>query len=419
MIKKLLVYISLSIVSGSFLINELLAEESNQVTIKVWHSYTGDTIEDEVYSSAIVEFEKSHPHITVNSVRVPYAQLVQQFITAAQGGESPDLIRITSQELAKIGQVSINGMPILEDLRPHLTPMEKLLYEPISLQSMRFNNALYAIPASQSTLSLIYNKDLFDEKNISYPSDSWTLTDFLSAAKALTDDEIQGLALPFKVFIWWAPFHLGFGGSLFDENGQPSLGTEAGVQAMQWLLDLEHQHKIVAKGKGYDIENVKTSFIQSRIAMAVDGSWNWTNYRNNGLNIGQSLLPLVPSTGKRISPLLYYIGWSVAKQSTNKVEAVLLAQWLSSRPVQKKFAIEAFTLPTIQSLKMNSEILKRKSLSGFLRQVEFGTPAPTTNAMNLMIKPLETAVSLTYDNLLAPQAALHNADIEIQRLMEK
>ena len=42
-------------------------------------------------------------------------------MTAAQGGEAPDLMRLSSDQLGAIGEVRVDGFPLLEDLRPHLT----------------------------------------------------------------------------------------------------------------------------------------------------------------------------------------------------------------------------------------------------------------------------------------------------------
>ena len=47
---------------------------------------------------------------------------------------------------------------------------------------------LYGVPKYQGTLVLYYNKDLFDEYAVSYPTAAWTHDDYLAAMKELTKD---------------------------------------------------------------------------------------------------------------------------------------------------------------------------------------------------------------------------------------
>ena len=206
-------------------------------------------------------------------------------MTAAQGGQAPDLMRLSSDQLGAIGEVRVDGYPLLEDLRPHLTPQDRQQFEERALQAMRYGDALYGVPASQDCLSLIFNKALFDAQGLDYPDSSWNEQDLLQAAQTLTAQDVQGLAIPIKTAYWWFPIQEGFGGSLFDENGEPSLDSNGSSEAMRWMLDLELEHGVVATGT--QIEGMKNQFISSKAAMIFDGPWNWATYEASMLNIGQ------------------------------------------------------------------------------------------------------------------------------------
>ena len=281
---------------------------------------------------------------------------------------------------------------------------------------MRYGDALYGVPASQDCLSLIYNKALFDAQGLDYPDETWTEEDLLQAAKSLTRDDEQGLAIPIKTAYWWFPIQEGFGGSLFDEYGEPTLNSNGSSEAMQWMLDLELEHGVVATGT--QIEGMKNQFISSKAAMIFDGPWNWATYEASRLNIGQSLLPSVESTGERMSPLVTYKGWTVSKQSTNKIAATELALWLSSETVQKEFAIETYTMPTHVALESDSEINQDEVLAGFLQQTKEGTPAPTTRAMSLAYDPLSTAFEQAYSGIASTAEALSGANQQLNEQMD-
>ena len=320
------VFFLMILLSGCLGNGQQSVEESSRnddVVLDVWHTFAAESKEEEVFMNSVAEFESAHPNVTVDVTMVPFGNADQLFMTAAQGGQAPDLMRLSSDQLGAIGEVRVDGYPLLEDLRPHLTPQDRQQFEERALQAMRYGDALYGVPASQDCLSLIFNKALFDAQGLDYPDSSWTEQDLLQAAQTLTAQDVQGLAIPIKTAYWWFPIQEGFGGSLFDENGEPSLDSNGSSEAMRWMLDLELEHGVVATGT--QIEGMKNQFISSKAAMIFDGPWNWATYEASRLNIGQTLLPLVDSTGDRMSPLVTYKGWSVSKQSPNKVAAAELA----------------------------------------------------------------------------------------------
>ena len=409
------VFFLMILLSGCLGNGQQSVEESSRnddVVLDVWHTFAAESKEEEVFMNSVAEFESAHPNVTVDVTMVPFGNADQLFMTAAQGGQAPDLMRLSSDQLGAIGEVRVDGYPLLEDLRPHLTPQDRQQFEERALQAMRYGDALYGVPASQDCLSLIFNKALFDAQGLDYPDSSWTEQDLLQAAQTLTAQDVQGLAIPIKTAYWWFPIQEGFGGSLFDENGEPSLDSNGSSEAMRWMLDLELEHGVVATGT--QIEGMKNQFISSKAAMIFDGPWNWATYEASRLNIGQTLLPLVDSTGDRMSPLVTYKGWSVSKQSPNKVAAAELALWFSSENVQKDFAVETYTMPTHVALEFDEEINLDPVLSGFLEQTKVGTPAPTTRAMSLVYDPLSTAFEQAYSEIASTEEALSGANQQLK-----
>lgn len=386
-------------------------EQNGPITLTVWHTFAAESKEENVFLQSVRDFESQHPNITVDVALVPFGDADNLFMTAAQGGEAPDLMRLSSDQLGAIGEVRVDGFPLLEDLRPHLTPLERSQFEEQALHAMRYDEALYGVPASQDALSLIYNKALFDARGVDYPDETWTQHDLLEAAQSLTYQDVQGLARPVKSAYWWFGFQAGYNGSLFDDSGRPSLNSNGSSLALDWLLDLELEHNVVATGT--QTEGMKNQFIASKAAMIVDGPWNWATYEASRLDVGQSILPTIDETGERVAPLVTYKGWTVSKQSAHKLAAVELALHLSSEDVQKTFALETYTLPTHTALGQDSEVRDDPVLSGFMDQLSVGTPAPTTRAMALVYGPLVTAFEQVYTETASAQDALDGANAEL------
>ena len=49
------------------------------------------------------------------------------------------------------------------------------------------NGSVYALPKDHDTIALLYNKAIFDEYGVDYPTDDWTWEDVRDAAKAITE----------------------------------------------------------------------------------------------------------------------------------------------------------------------------------------------------------------------------------------
>ena len=402
---------------ASIAVPAIAGAQDGPIPLEVWHTFGANSTDERIFEDAVEAFEAAHPHVEVEPVRIPYGQNLPQYINSSQGGEAPDVVRLSDTEIGRIGYITVEGLPLLEDLRPHLTPVQRSRFEPRALNAMRYGNALYAVPVSQGCLALVYNKSLFDAAGVEYPGDDWTTDDLVAAAKALTRDDILGIALPLKWSYWFIPFLAGFGGTLFDSDGNPTLDSPGSAQALEWFLDLERVHGVAASSTG--LETMSTRFQLSRAAMVLDGSWNWNAYVEAGLDLGVTIMPVVAETGRRMGPMFSVFGWGVSKQSAAKVEAVNLAMWLSSYDVQKEFAVETFMIPTDVGLAKDPDVAANATLNAYLRQAELGTEVPTTRATYIIFEQLDTALELTSTGEMDAQSALEAADAEMDRFLRQ
>ena len=89
-----------------------------------------------------------------------------------------------------------------------------------SVQAFSLNGTKYGMPYSYSTVVLIYNKDLFDQAGVAYPTADWTWADADAAAlkiKALGDD-YYGLIQPISTYEFFKVVKQYNGGLLNDDN---------------------------------------------------------------------------------------------------------------------------------------------------------------------------------------------------------
>ena len=278
--------VSRSTILLCLLVASLSLPAFGQTELTLWHTLGVGGTEEQKLTEAVEDFERAHPDTTVKITRIPYAQNLAQFINAAQAGTSPDVVRVSDSELGKMGDVRVNGAPILEDLGAHYTPVQKQAYALSALAPMRVKNRLLALPASGGSLALVYNKRLFDEARLAYPSENWTTDDFLSAAKTLSSGEVKGITVPLKWSYWLLPFLSGFGGPLFD-NETPLFASASHAEGLDFYLDLDRVYGVAAPSSSPEV--MTTTFQRERAAMVIDGVWNYQTYADAG-NIGVALL---------------------------------------------------------------------------------------------------------------------------------
>ncbi|MCH2359272.1 MAG: extracellular solute-binding protein, partial [Candidatus Poseidoniales archaeon] len=84
-------------------------DDERPKTLAVWYTFNADSKEEVTFLAAVADFEAANPSITVEATWVPFENADRVFMTAAQGGEAPDLVRLSNDQLGKIGEVRVDG----------------------------------------------------------------------------------------------------------------------------------------------------------------------------------------------------------------------------------------------------------------------------------------------------------------------
>lgn len=224
------------------------AAPSGAVTISFWNPDAA--IWQPAYQKMADTFMEQNPGIKVEVLNVPeegYEEKINAMIAANMG---PD-VWPWCYALDTIRHGFINDLtPYIE--RDGLKPEE--MWFPLCQKRAQYQGRQYGVPRDSFWAVIVYNKDLFDEFGVAYPEEGWTVDDFLARAKALTDREkgtwgtlISGPgALRYDTALGW---NLGF--EIVSEDGrqvQGLLDSPTSIEAIQWVIDLEVEHKVAPSG---------------------------------------------------------------------------------------------------------------------------------------------------------------------------
>lgn len=237
--------------------------------------------EEAVNQELLRRFEQSHPHIRVELQNAPGGsqQAMTKLQTMISGQAGPDVMAIHGAFF-----IPFASKGVLLDLTERIKQSgDEKDFSPALLNLCRWQGKLYSLPRYTSVYALFYNKTLFDEAHVPYPASgpSWTWEDYLKTAKALTKDK-NGDGKPDQwgciIDFWGArmyPWLWQNGASLMNaDRSRCVLDSPAAIEAVQFVYDLRHKHKVAAIADTAEQNASLNAFMQGHIAMYMTGPWD-------------------------------------------------------------------------------------------------------------------------------------------------
>ena len=151
--------------------------------LTVW--VNGSPQEAQLYRRIADQYSRENPEVRFRLEVVPGRNVVQKLLTGMDAGHAPDICVLhwrTMAQVASTGQL----LPIDDLVRRDKVDVDD--YYPVGLQAYRYNGQLFGLPVKGSTITCFYNKALFDEYGVEYPTSDWTWDEMLEKAQMLTVD---------------------------------------------------------------------------------------------------------------------------------------------------------------------------------------------------------------------------------------
>jgi multiple sugar transport system substrate-binding protein len=239
---------------------------------------------------------------------------------------------------------------------------------PSMIESQMYEGSLYNLPFLWAASGIHYNKRLFDQAGLDYPTNDWTLEDFLAAVRAISalGDDVYGYAWPNRQwggFVVWSYANAtnivqtekADGGDWLWDKFYPDLTEEQraqrnggwryaatsandanNVEALQMLQDLafvEDASYMVGPGGLPDLFN---AFTTDKLGMMVSHrAWNAT-YQGAGMTPDDYDVVFHPRW-KAQKSAFGASGLAVTTLSRNPDEAFALLKHLTSPETQSVF----------------------------------------------------------------------------------
>jgi arabinogalactan oligomer/maltooligosaccharide transport system substrate-binding protein len=261
------------------------------------------------------------PGATLEVQSIETEELRNQLLTAGLAGSGlPDLVLGPNDPIGVFVDAGL--------LRPLDDDFDLSVYNG-TLAAAQLGGQTYGIPINSGNhLMLMYNKSLVDSA-----PETWD--DLISVAKGFTGD-VQGFAYNLNEPFWFLPFVGGFGGQVFDADGNFVMDTQAWTDAYQFVHDLKYVDGVVPSECDYDCAD--GLFKEGNVAMILNGDWSIGTYLDTEQspalgpdNLGIAPWPLLPDGGR---PTPYtsgkFISIPVTVEGDNLDAAIAFTTWLST-----------------------------------------------------------------------------------------
>lgn len=191
-----------------------------------------------VINSMIDDWNDANPNATVRWIGWPWGDTLQQLIIRTQGGEDLDVAQIDMGWLETLAD-----MDVLVDLNTVIG--EDWLTENVegaALAAGNVNGKQLGIPWTTASIGMVYNPSILEEAGVNTPPT--TIQEFEDALQkikethddvipyAMTTKDAGSMSKDFLAWLWT------FGGNAFDENGNVTVNSEAGIETLTWLKSL-------------------------------------------------------------------------------------------------------------------------------------------------------------------------------------
>lgn len=283
----------------------------------------------------------------------PWGDYWTMLEAATQGGDMPDVFWMHSDQIATYAQYD----DILLNLSDKIEKSDKIDLNnyPENLVNIYKNEAgdQLAIPKDIDTCAVWYNKTMFDEAGIPYPTSDWTWEDFREIAKKLTNPEKNQYGTSIKPGSYqesWYSTIYAYGGEVISEDKTKSgFDNPKTIEAMQLIENIIKDgsmpdYTVVAEN------NTEELMMAGTVAMTFQGSWMIPDMASNDFikeNCDIAPLPKGPNGTKSISNGL---GWAASAQGEHTEEAWQLIEYLGSKEAQQKQAELGVTMAAYEGV---------------------------------------------------------------------
>ncbi len=363
-----------------------------------------------VLDTLLARFERQNPGTRATEIYYETEEVRNNFVVAAQGGSGPDLVYGPSD---MVGVFHVMG--IIQPLNDFFSAAELAQFDPMAV--VRYKGHLYMLADRVGNhLTLVYNKKLL-------PHPPRTTVELMAMGRKLTQDTNGDGKIDQYALVWnfiepffFIPFMGGYGGWVMDDNAQPTLNTQATIDASKLIVRMREE-KIVPYECDLNLAN--QLFKENKAAMVINGPWSWGGYLDAGIDIGVTRIPMVSETGLWPTPMVSATGFclNINVQGERRERVLKLLRFLTAPENQLEYTRALRAIPSNLEARKDSMFVKDPILLGSQDQITVGRAMPIAPEMRAIWDAMRPPYQNILNGQLTPEQAAKKMQDEATKLI--
>jgi len=338
----------------------------NRIHLSLAHWDNGGSTETDLVKEVCRKFEEKNPEIAVDVQII--SSYETQFSNFMASKNVPDVFCVPD---GNFGQWVKTGVMLdLQDYYDNTTVIDKEHIAGSALQRYRYNGKtmgsgdLYCMPKDITPYVMYYNKDLFDQYGVPYPSateimtpqealemwckfgyDRGTVGIYHSSNKygqlKLSDDHVYGVAKIYPESLIWS----NGADYLSESRTEVLIDSPEFIEAYNYIVDATMTYAVAPTSLVLSSTSEKTLFLNGDAACYIEGRSVTTDLRKKAdFNWDIAPIPAFP-TNQQCNGWSGSVGYAVYKNCAHPDEAFKLAEYFTSKEGQMIMAEAGFTAP--------------------------------------------------------------------------
>ncbi|WP_074600381.1 ABC transporter substrate-binding protein [Sediminibacillus halophilus] len=348
--------------------------DGNGTTEITYYSFSAAPNYEDVLADIVTAFEEENPNIKVNTELAAYDDYFTKLQTRLAGGNAPDVFELNYENFV---QYASKGT--LADLSGFIEEDED--FDPSQLnqeafEAYQYEGKQYGMVESFSNVLTFYNKDLFDEAGVDYPTADWTWEDELAAAEKITNEEnnVWGTYAPATMNEYFK-IAAQNGGQLFNENGEPTVDTQENLEAMNYMVDKVTESGVTPSPAEMSGQAPADLFMNGQLGIVHTGIWMFDAFKDASFEWDVAL----EAGNTQKAHHFFANGLAVSADTDKKEAAYKFARFMSASDQVAELRVEnSWDLPAVN----NDEVLQP-----YLEQTPPENREAVFNALDTLVLP--------------------------------
>lgn len=283
-------------------------------------------------------------------------------LTMIAGGNPPDVLYLND-----FFQYAFAHKGLLLNLNDYISRdgFDFSPYLPEAVEANRYKEQMTAMPFEVSVAGVVYNKKLFDEAGVPYPTadvndTSWNWDSLVETAKALTDESKNQYG--FGMDSWMIPNwllsydqrYLSNNKEINDETAA-TLNTEQTAKVFKYWLDLRDVHKVSPTAAMSQEVSGFDRFMSGKVAMYTYG--RWLNTFRTIEDFEWDVAPVPAPADGHIASVMYILNYGVYAESAKADLAWEFLKFLTTKEPQMANVLTGMAVAALEEVNASPEFL--------------------------------------------------------------